>query len=83
MLQYNTASPGHGQQERGTGPAIRPGWRAASAHDKTARATIRQARHAGGRWVGARHGKELTRGMARGTAQGRASRGCDTAAWSL
>ena len=38
---------------RGTGPAIRSGCRAASTHDTVARATIRQARRAGGRWVGA------------------------------
>ena len=41
-------SPGQGQPARGIGPAIQPGWRAASTHDTVARATIRQARRAGG-----------------------------------
>ena len=34
---------------QGTVPAIRPGWRVASAHDTAARATIRQARRVGAR----------------------------------
>ena len=59
---------------QGTVPAIRPGWRAANAHDTAARATIRQARWAGRagarRAAGARahmrHGSWAARAQARG-----------------
>ena len=40
---------------RAAWPAIQPGWRAASAHDTTARATIRQARRATRQGLYARH----------------------------
>ena len=56
---------------QGTVPAIRPGWRAASAHDTAARATIRYARPAGARAWRARHSAQ---GAAAGWGAGRSGR---------
>ena len=63
-------------------PAIRPGWRATSAHDTAARATIRQARRVGARAWRARHSARARASHAtirRWGAYDTAPLGCDTA----
>ena len=75
VLQYNTASPGHGQPALGTVPAIRSGWRVASTHDTAARATTR-------RWGAYDTALGHRAWRAVHSAQGRACERCDTAAWA-